>query len=227
MPPRSSAGFPALKVVYYRRMKQGRVYPITVAWGERPKPLGTIKTVTVRLLGGGAQMVPSEQALDSTRPDVKATFFVTPLAYGWLRAQRIEILVQGRKVQEIPLASRVTCQCWAGFWFILAFLLPIALIWLQSVPPQTIENGLWTHIPALPEMLTEKAPPVVAEYWDRTWDVAGSFAEKALDFNRTKLLAFPVFIGFLLLSLWSLFTHRDKTAKRWSEPIAIPSGVGE
>jgi len=226
MPPRSSAGFPALKVTYYRRMKQNGVYPVTVAWGERPKPLGTIKTVTVRLLGGGAQIVPSEQALDATRPDVKATFFVTPLAYGWLRAQRLEILVQGRKVQEVPLASRVTCQCWAGVWFILAFVLPALLIWLQTLEPTAIAEGFGNHVPALPAIVAEQAP-VAPEYWNKFWESAGDVATKAMLFNRQNLLAFPVFIGFLLLSLWSLFIHRDKTKRRWSEPIAIPTGADD
>lgn len=222
MPPRSSAGFPAVKVNYYRRMKLNRVYPVTVTWGERPRPLGSVKTVTLRLLGAGGQIVPSEQLLDATRPDIPATFFVTPLAYGWLRAQRLEILVAGRKVQEVPLASRVTCQCWAGFWFLMALIVPILILWLRTIDPAVVGDGIRTHIPGIPAIANEHAP-MVGESWDKFWEWKASITEHVLQFNRERLLAFPAFLIFLLLSLVSLFTHRDKRARRWSEEIGIPA----
>jgi hypothetical protein len=218
------ASFPALKVRYYRRMKQSRVYPFTVAWGDKPKPFGTVKNVTVRLLGAGAQIVPSEQALDATRPDLKATFFVTPLAYGWLRAQRIEVVVQGRKVQEIPLASKVVCQCWAGFWFILAIALPLALMWLRSTDPQWFAGVIRDNTPALPAIVAEQAP-AVSDFWTAACAWKADTIERFCRFNHDNLLAAPVGVGLLLLSLWSLFTHRDRTTARWSEPVAVPNEV--
>ena len=228
MPPRSSsaAGFPSLKVQFYRRMKPNRVYPLTVAWSEKPKPVGAIKNVTVRLLGAGAQIVPSEQALDATRPELKATFFVTPLAKGWLRAQRIEVLVQGRKVQEIPVASKVVCQCWSGFWFILAFLLPMLLIWLRSADSQFLANGIRTHVPDLPALIADSAPSI-NDAWNQGWEWLAEGFARFSQFNKDRLLAFPLSIGLLLLSLWSLLRNRDRTKYRVSEPIAIPAGIGE
>ncbi len=223
MPPRSSAaGFPALKVQFFRRMKLNRVYPLTVAWSEKPKSLGAVKNVTVRLIGAGAQIVPSEQALDATRPDLKATFFVTPLAMGWLRAQRIEVLVHGRKVQEIPLASKVVCQCWSAFWFILAALVPILLIWLRSTETQWLADIVRTHVPPLPAAIADSAP-ALGDAWNKTWEVIADGVAKFSQFNHERLLAFPVMMGFLLLSLWSFVTHRDRTKFRMSEPIAIPA----
>lgn len=227
MPPRSTsaAAFPAVKVQFYRRMKPHRVYPVTVAWGERPKPLGSIKHVTIRLLGAGAQIVPSEQALDATRPDLKATFFVTPLATGWLRAQRIEVLIAGRKVQEIPLASRVVCQCWAAFWFIMAFVVAGLLIWLRSSDVNW-NDFFHNNIPAMPDMVTQQAP-AVGEYWDKVWQWKGEALTRFSEWNRERLLAFPAFLALIVLSLWMLFIHRDRRTSKWSNPIAVPPGVTE
>src|SRR5262245_57073851 len=85
------ASLPPVEVAYYRRMKLQRVYPFVVCWrrGARPTPG---EKVTVRLLMAGAQVLPAEQALDAGNPNAQATFFVTPLARGWLRAQRLEIV---------------------------------------------------------------------------------------------------------------------------------------
>ena len=44
------------------------------------------------------------------RPDAEATFYVTPLARGWLRGERLEVLVNGRKVQELRLHGHVPVQ---------------------------------------------------------------------------------------------------------------------
>lgn len=227
MPPRpsSAVGFPALGVQYYRRMKQARVYPVTISWRERPKPIGSIKNVTLRLLAAGAQIVPSEQTLDASRPELKATFFVTPLARGWLRAQRVEVVVAGRKVQEIPFASRVTCQCWASFWFIMAVAAPILLIWLRRIDVIGVVEGMRHQFPAMPEFITDNVPGV-GEAW--TW-LTGWVADAAanfMKFNAEHLLAFPTGLVCLLLSIFSLFMHRDAKARRYSEPIAVPVDGG-
>jgi hypothetical protein len=225
MPSRVSpiAGFPVLSVRYYRRMKQSRVYPVTISWGGLPKPVGTIKYLTVRLLGAGAQIVPSEQALDVTRPDHKAIFFVTPLAMGWLRAQRLEVLIQGRKVQEIPLASKVVCQCWAAFSFILAWLLPAFLIWWRGTDPQWLADIIQHNFPALPAMIADNVP-ALNDLWNGLCVWKGDVYARLCRFNQQHMLAFPVGIGLLLVSLWLLITHRDRTSSRSSQPIVLPAG---
>jgi hypothetical protein len=220
----SAAGFPPLRVTFFRRMKQARVYPVTVSWTDLPRPVGGVKNVTLRLLAAGAQVVPSEQALDATRPDLKATFFVTPLVRGWLRAQRLEVVVAGRKVQEIPIASHVTCQCWAGFWFLMAVAAPIFLIWLRGYDPEIVTANLRRHIiPALPAALTESAPNL-ADAWETLWAWKTNAIEHFLAFNRDHLVAFPTGIACLALSLISLIAHRDVKSKRTSDPIAVPTG---
>lgn len=228
MPPRLSpmAGLPALKVHYYRRMKQSRVYPVTISWTGLPKPIGTINNVTVRLLGAGAQIVPSEQALDVTRPDHKAIFFVTPLAMGWLRAQRVEVLIQGRKVQEIPLASKVVCQCWAAFWFIVAWLLPAFLIWWRGTDPQWLAGVFQHNVPTLPAAIADNVP-ALSDLWNSLCAWTGDVYARLCRSNQQNMLAFPVGIGLLLLSLWLLLTHRDRASSRSGQPIVLPTGAIE
>jgi hypothetical protein len=102
-----SAGSPQVQVRYYRRMRPNKVYPFTVSWRESARGAGP---VTVRLVLAGAQVVPAEQTLDPANPDDRVTFYVTPLAKGWLRGERLELLQNGRKVQEIRLPCKVTTQ---------------------------------------------------------------------------------------------------------------------
>ena len=105
---RTEPGLGPVRVSYYRRMKPQRVYPWVVTWprGQNDRKSAG-QELTVRLLIAGAQVLPAEQSL---KAGGEATFFVTPIAKGWLKAQRLEVLMGGRKVQEIPLASHVVSQ---------------------------------------------------------------------------------------------------------------------
>src|SRR5262245_23436911 len=111
-PQRPENTLPPLRVVYYRRMRSQRVYTFKVGWSnkEQSRPPAGARPVTLRLLMAGAQVVPSEQTLDPTKPDASARFYVTPLAKGHLHGERLEILIDDRKVQEVPLQCRVTSQ---------------------------------------------------------------------------------------------------------------------
>src|SRR4051812_29289199 len=101
-----ATGAPQVQVHYYRRMRPNRVYPVVVSWKGAAR---TAAPVTVRLVMAGAQVVPPEQTLEPGR-DERATFYVTPLARGWLRGERVEVLQDGRKVQEIRLPCKATTQ---------------------------------------------------------------------------------------------------------------------
>jgi len=127
---RSGPTLPPLQVRYYRRMHRQRVYAVTVSWhnkDERRPPAGT-GPVLLRLLMAGAQVVPSEQPLDPARRDARATFYVTPLARGWLRGERLEVLVDGRKVQEMPLMVNVSSQKMTWVLLALTILVPWCLL---------------------------------------------------------------------------------------------------
>jgi len=150
---RSGPALPPLQVRYYRKMHRQRVYAVTVSWhnkDERRPPAGT-GPVLLRLLMAGAQVVPSEQPLDPARRDARATFYVTPLATGWLRGERLEVLVDGRKVQEMPLAVNVTSQRMTWCLFALSFLLPWFLLSygkyspLKQTTSEKSENAAIVH----------------------------------------------------------------------------------
>src|SRR5689334_7664682 len=83
-----------VQVRYYKKMKLQRVYPVVVRWGRRDRraPAGT-PPITLRLLMGGAQVVPAEQQISANDPDATATFYVTPVATGSLRNEKLEVLV--------------------------------------------------------------------------------------------------------------------------------------
>jgi hypothetical protein len=151
------SALPQVKIRYYRRMRPNRVYPFVVSWkGGR----GSGDPVTVRLVIGGAQVVPAEQSLDPTRSDDRATFYVTPLAKGMLRGERLEVVQDGEKVQEIRLPCKVTTQrlTWVlllltiivGWWIAPAIAEPI-----EETAPQTEEEKLT-------EQVTMKLPPAKA-----------------------------------------------------------------
>src|SRR4051812_35734299 len=93
---------PQLQVRYYKKMRANRVYPVVVSWKQsgRGRTAGG-SPVLVRLVMAGAQVVPSEHPLAPADADGRATFYVTPLAKGWLRGERLEVIQDGHKVQEI------------------------------------------------------------------------------------------------------------------------------
>lgn len=128
-PHREYAKAPSLSVRYWKRMRINKVYPVVVSWRGAGRD-GEVEggPVTVRLLMAGAQVVPAEHTMDPREPRNTATFYVTPLAHGGLRGEKIEVLQQGRKIQEIRLPSKTTSQSSTLVWLFLAIFFPW-LIW--------------------------------------------------------------------------------------------------
>jgi hypothetical protein len=132
-------------VRYYKKMKMQRVYPVVVTWGKRERRSGS--PVTLRLLMAGAQVVPAEQSLSTNDPDAEATFYVTPLAKGGLRNEKLEILVGDRKVQEVPLPARVVSQSFTKKLLWLAILLPaFLLLFCKYLPASITDEELHTEL---------------------------------------------------------------------------------
>jgi hypothetical protein len=113
---------PALSVRFWKKMRIQKVYPVDVTWVGAGRDGG--EPITLRLVMAGAQVVPSELTLDPNEPRAKATFYVTPLAQGGLRGEKLEVLQQGKKIQEIRTPCTVTSQRGTLFWLFLAFFLP-------------------------------------------------------------------------------------------------------
>lgn len=141
---RSEPTLPALRVRYYRRMKPQRVYRFEVSWEPSDRaPRGEGKRVTLRLLAAGAQVLPAEQTLDATQPDEKAIFYVTPLAKGWLQNVKLEVLSGSRKIQEIPMASKVVSQRRTLMWFALSFIIPWLILTQLKYSPVLDEETVY------------------------------------------------------------------------------------
>jgi hypothetical protein len=145
---------------------------------------------------------------------------------GWLRAQRVEVILQGRKVQEIPLASKVVCQCWSAFWFILAWLLPALLIWWRGADPQWLSDAIRHNVPSLPAVIADNIP-ALNDLWNSLCTWKGELYAWLCRYNQQKMLAFPLGIGLLLVSLAFLIANRDRIATRTGQPIVLPSGPAE
>lgn len=212
---------PPIRVRYFKRMGFQRVYPVAVSWRRRDAaavPAGT-EPVTLRLSAGGANVVPAEHALDPTKPDAHATFYVTPLAKGWLRQARLEVSHGGKKIQELPLRSKSVTQRPTVVLLALTILLPALITYYLRYSPfqqvvrdvrnpanrlvkptllttqETVARVLRENLPSLPRF---KGDPAIVGLVEQ---------EEALDapeFVRNgveELRNVPDFIGELYVSL--------------------------
>jgi hypothetical protein len=251
---RTGPVLPPLRVRYYRRMHLQRVYGVTVSWHHRDarRPAASGHSVLLRLLMAGAQVVPSEQPLDPANVDAHGTFYVTPLARGWLRGERLEVLVDGRKVQEIPLATNVTSQrmTWVLLmltvlvpWFLLSYCKYAPLspgkkeeaeirkagdakekLTRHITPGQVLEHRLKENFPPVLDVVSEKVPDA-EDYLSR----APRFIADIYDtiWTETELKKHPVAYYaaavLLLLTLLSWFMHREKRKRRTGMPVPLPT----
>jgi hypothetical protein len=119
---RGSGRAPALSVRYWKKMRINKVYPVVVSWSGAGRDGG--EPVSVRVVMAGAQVVPNELVMDPNEPRATATFYVTPLANGGLRGEKVEVLHQGQKIQEIRIPCNVTSQRGTLVWLFLALFIP-------------------------------------------------------------------------------------------------------
>jgi hypothetical protein len=134
----SSEGTPhQVRVRFYRRMKPQRVYPLTVELQRTSsKPAIAHRTtapVSLRPCIPGAHVTPPELELKSSQTEAKATFYVTPLARGWLPDARLQLLQQGRVLEEIRLPMKAARQSMTWLLAALTVLIPAALLYLTRV----------------------------------------------------------------------------------------------
>jgi hypothetical protein len=222
----SGPSLPPLKVNFPRQMKIQRIYPVRVSWqGGDGFRTGGVRQVTLRLLMAGGQVLPVEQTLE-TSSDAVATFYVTPLGRGWLREQRLEVVVQGRKVQEIPLASKVTSHCWTKFFVLMMFVAPWLLGWMQQSGPNVVADLAEKDVPALPALVSSNVP-ALAEGWEKAWNWAGETYSRlwwTMSFSpeqEPRRWGFPAVCVFGVLALLSLWWHRDTRRRRTGPPVPL------
>jgi hypothetical protein len=234
-------------------MRAQRVYPVVVRWGKSRHTDHHSHPVDVRLIGGGAQIVPSEHTLDPAKPDRTATFYLTPLAQGWLRGVRVEVIHQGRKVQEIPLASKTVSQRGTFILLLLTFLVPWFLLWAfkynaptvlekqkfqtdkgivvlevksNKLPGEAIQRGLDENIPPAPDMLYENLFPTFQFLTSLT-----SYIGMFYDLIYTKInmenvpLAYYAFWILLFLTACSFLFSLEKRKRKVARAIELPAAT--
>lgn len=137
----SKSSGPRLQVVYPKRMRPNKTYALRVTWRDRSKSAGVDgEPLSLRLVMAGAQAVPAERKLDPSDPKAKATFYVTPITKGWLKGERLEVIQNGEKIQEISLPAKAVSNRMPWFLLLLAIIVPW---WLASqVQSQSAPIGL-------------------------------------------------------------------------------------
>lgn len=231
---RSERHLPALRVRYYRQLKPQRVHTAEVYWHGSGEPARG--EITVRLLAAGAQVVPAEQNLDCAKPDVKAVFYITPLARGWLRNEKLEVLANNRKVQEIPLASKVVGQKFTWFLLLCTLLVPWFITEFIKHSPMTettrLADGRLKHryvakeveayfsdnLPSLPKAW--RGGPVDTNLHSaRDW-IAERY-QQLVQVSGIEPIAFYVACVLAALTLVSAFLHMPKRRRASGKPIPV------
>lgn len=178
---RSGRTLAPLVVRYPRRMRPQKVYSVTVSWREKPKAAGTAPFV-VRLVMPGTQVVPSERTMDPARPSDRAIFYVTSLARrGWLKGERVEVLRDGEKVQEIPLPAKVATQRATWILLLLTFLIPWFLVTHIQQTSEEFDasgalKGAWNTV--IVPYFENNTPPLL---YDATQDFGLQGAKEGVD----------------------------------------------
>ncbi len=229
---------PPLRIRYYRQMKPQRVATAEVSWKKSKKTRNG--EITVRLLGAGTQILPAEQIMNSAEPDKKAIFYVTPLARGWLPNLHLEVLYQGRKVQEIALAGKVVSQRFTWFLLFCTFFMP----WFISEFIKFSPMNTKTRAPDGQVMHRYPAKEVEAYIKDNVPDMPGPLKDTAVEkslvsarsfvanaYQQLVLVAYVQPLSFfaacilLVLTAVSAYLHKTKRCTAVGKPIPVPASV--
>lgn len=233
-----SVSLPALRVRYFRQMKPARVHAFEVSWQKSERPVrGDGKQVTVRLLAAGAQVLPSEQTLDAAKPEKTVTFYVTPLARGWLRHVRLEVLYEGRKVQEIPMASKVASQRPTWALLFLALLVPYLLqTYVKHTPLEEndlLKGGVQEELKmqhALEDMMKDNLPQLGPDVDNAIGGVRTSVAQTyvgLVKLSKQEPVSFYASSGLVGLALLSAWLCAAKRRYAVGKPITLKRADGE
>jgi hypothetical protein len=216
-------------------MKPHRVSSVEVYWPKSAKPSAR-GDITVRLIVAGAQVLPSEQTMSAAQADARAVFYVTPLAKGWLRNQKLEILSSGRKIQEIPMATKVVSQRLTWFllfctffvpWFILNEITYGPMAEISQLPDgrkvhhrvaKEVERNIRANVPAPPAFL--KDTQIESVLVDSPGYVAKGFQE-LVGVSGILPIAYFSAVAFLVLTILSALFHMPKRRTTSGKPIPL------
>ncbi|MBL8795149.1 MAG: hypothetical protein JNM56_14665, partial [Planctomycetia bacterium] len=219
-----------VRIRYYRRMKVQGVYRMQVELrAVEPKgasAAGAGDSLVARPLISGAQVQPAEQELGPKASNNTIYFAITPLAKGRLKDARLQLLHQGRVVEEIktPMTGTSKRTTWLLFGFTL-----LALAFLVGLLPALpdLTNGKIVESLAVQEKVPsydEHLPPEQVETFGRM-AVALKIQEGYDALAETPNLNFWIFAGLLLLTLLSWFCNRGAWLRktRKGKPQMLPS----
>ncbi|MFO0965672.1 MAG: hypothetical protein U0793_08825 [Gemmataceae bacterium] len=216
-----------MRIRYYRQMKKSRVYNFVVSWDSEFQYRGPEQNVSVRLLAGGAQVVPAEVQLDPNDPKDQALFHVTPLAKGWMRGEKVEVAVNGKKVQEIQLFSKAVSHRSTWLFFFLMFVGP----WFVASAIQKdhlnrnvmvdVHTAIEKSVPDTPAFIKENVPAVDTAL-SRFWVLLAVCAEQLHFLAWDYPLPFYTGLAFFILMLLSAFVNRDKRRTLVGKPLFLP-----
>jgi hypothetical protein len=225
-------GLPALRVRFYRRMKRQRVYNAVVTWDSEFAYRGPDQNVVVRLIAPGAQVVPAEAKLDPNDAADKAMFHVTPLAKGWLTGQKLEVTVNGKKVQEMVLPSKVVSHRATWICFLLMFLGPWFMHEVVGGPTidvyaaTTANRFIADNVPETPEFIQENLEFVHTGLLDLRAMVADAW-EVLHYMVWEEPVPFYVGAAFFVLTIVFLVLRADRRKTRVGKPLFLPKTSDE
>jgi hypothetical protein len=114
-----------LRLRYHNRMTLQRVYPLIVEVPPGVNTKGpTGVTVELRPVVAGAVVTPAFQRLDVTRPGARAIFQVAPLVRGRLPAAHVEVVHEGRTIQELRMGMKAGTQRRTWLLLLLTLVVP-------------------------------------------------------------------------------------------------------
>jgi hypothetical protein len=220
-----------VRIRYCRRMKVQGVYRMLVELrAVEPKgasAAGAGDSLIARPLISGAQVQPAEQELGPKASNNRIYFAITPLAKGRLKDARLQLLHQGRVLEEIktPMTGTSKRTTWLLF---LATLVSLAfLVGLLPALPDLSNGKIVDNLAEVQQKVPdydEHLPPEQIETFGRL-AIALKVQEGYDYLLETPHLNFWIFAGLLLLTLLSWFCNRGvlfrKTRK--GKPMMLPS----
>lgn len=219
-----------VRIRYCRRMKVQGVYRMQVELrAVEPKgasAAGAGDSLIARPLISGAQVQPAEQELGPKASNNKIYFAITPLAKGRLKDARLQLLHQGRLLEEIKTPMTGTSKRATGLLFLATLAALAFLVGLLPALPD-LSNGKIVESLAVQQKLPdydEHLPPEQIESFGRM-GIALQLQQGYDALMETPNLNFWIFAGLLLLTLVSWFLNRGvlfrKTRK--GKPLMLPS----
>jgi hypothetical protein len=125
-----------VSVRFFQRMRRHRVYPLTVELhklsSESSAGNWSTAPVLARPFIPGAQVTPPELELKSVQVGEKATFYVTPKAWGRLLGARLQLCQQGLVLQEIALPMKTAGALLTWILAALTVLVPLGALYFTK-----------------------------------------------------------------------------------------------